>query len=114
MQGGVFGAMTNRFDGLAGAFAYMLFILLYTPCVAALGAIRHEAGLAWTAFAAGWSTLLGYTSAVAFYQIATFARDPASSSNTLAACVGFAGLAIGLMIVAGRKRMRALAAAPAE
>jgi ferrous iron transport protein B len=114
VQGGVFGAMTSRFDGLAGAFAYMLFILLYTPCVAALGAIRHEAGLAWTAFAAGWCTLLGYTSAVAFYQVATFARDPAAAANTLAACVGFAGLAIGLMIVAGRMRLRALAAAPAE
>ncbi|MBB4199320.1 ferrous iron transport protein B [Rhodoblastus sphagnicola] len=114
VQDGVFGAMTSRFDGLAGAFAYMLFILLYTPCVAALGAIRHEAGLAWTAFAAGWNTALGYTAAVAFYQIATFSRDPVSSSNTLAACVGLAGLAIGLMIVAGRMRLRALAAAPAE
>jgi len=114
VQGGVFGAMASRFDGLAGAFAYMLFILLYTPCVAALGAIRHEAGLSWTAFSAGWNTLLGYTSAVAFYQIATFARDPVAAANTLAACLGVGGLAIGLMIVAGRLRLRAHAAAPAE
>ena len=115
VQGGVFGAMASRFDGLAGAFAYMLFILLYTPCVAALGAIRQEAGLAWTAFSAGWNTLLGYTSAVAFYQIATFSRDPAAAANTLAACAAGAGLAVGLMILVARLRLRALtAAAPAE
>ncbi|MBP0575316.1 hypothetical protein J8J27_31840, partial [Mycobacterium tuberculosis] len=29
-----FGAMAARFTGTAGAFAYMLLILLYTPCVA--------------------------------------------------------------------------------
>ncbi|MGC8854953.1 MAG: Fe(2+) transporter permease subunit FeoB, partial [Halothiobacillaceae bacterium] len=36
---GVFGAMVSRFDGPAGAFAYLLFILLYTPCTAALAAV---------------------------------------------------------------------------
>ncbi len=80
VEGGVFGAMTSRFAGTAGAFAYLLLILLYTPCVAALGAIRHEAGLGWTAFAAGWTTLIGYVSAVAFYQAATLLRHPATAS----------------------------------
>ncbi|MEW8371208.1 MAG: Fe(2+) transporter permease subunit FeoB, partial [Candidatus Thiodiazotropha sp.] len=44
---GVFGAMAARFDGRAGAFAYLLFILLYSPCVATIGAIRREAGPRW-------------------------------------------------------------------
>ncbi|MCW2283777.1 ferrous iron transport protein B [Rhodoblastus acidophilus] len=114
VQNGVFGAMTSRFDGVAGAFAYMLFILLYSPCVASLGAIRHEAGMGWTAFAVLWNTLLGYTSAVAFYQAATFSRDPEMASAWLLACATLTLGAIGAMIAAGRWRARALATAPAE
>ncbi|WP_294536865.1 Fe(2+) transporter permease subunit FeoB [uncultured Rhodoblastus sp.] len=114
VQSGVFGAMTSRFDGAAGAFAYMLLILLYTPCVAALGAIRHEAGLGWTAFAAGWTTLLGYSAAVAFYQVSTFSRDPAHAANWLIACAGTGAVAVGLMIAAGRMRVRRLALSAAE
>jgi Fe2+ transport system protein B len=36
-----FGAMVSRFDGKIGAFAYLLFILLYFPCVAAFGAMMR-------------------------------------------------------------------------
>jgi Fe2+ transport system protein B len=46
---GTFGAMAARFDGQAGAFAYLLFILLYSPCVAAIGAIQREIGTGWAA-----------------------------------------------------------------
>jgi ferrous iron transport protein B len=113
VEGGVFGAMTSRFAGTAGAFAYLLLILLYTPCVAALGAIRHEAGLGWTAFAAGWTTLLGYVSAVAFYQGATFTQDPATASFWLIGCAATIVTAIGLMFVAGQVQSRRLAAAMA-
>ncbi|NFV79591.1 Fe(2+) transporter permease subunit FeoB [Magnetospirillum aberrantis] len=115
VEDGVFGAMVSRFDGAAGAFAYMLLILLYTPCVAALGAIRHEAGLAWTAFATAWTTSLGYIAAVSFYQISIFSRDPASATAWLLGC-GVAVLsAVGIMWVAGRTQSRRLAATmPAE
>jgi Fe2+ transport system protein B len=41
-QTGTFGAMAERFDGQAGAFAYLLFVLLYFPCVATIGAIVRE------------------------------------------------------------------------
>ncbi|MBO8087655.1 MAG: Fe(2+) transporter permease subunit FeoB [Marichromatium sp.] len=75
-----FGAMHERFDGAAGAFAYLLFILLYFPCVAAIGAIARETSGGWALFAALWTTGLGYVSATIFYQAAIFARDPVSSS----------------------------------
>jgi hypothetical protein len=43
----VFGAMHARFDGKVGAFAYLLFILLYFPCVATIGCdpARNRHGL---------------------------------------------------------------------
>jgi ferrous iron transport protein B len=110
----VFGAMQTRFDGAAGAFAYMLLILLYVPCVAALGAIRHELSLRWTAFAAAWTTGLGYMAAVSFYQIATYARDPATARNWLIGCAIAFSLAVVSLWVAGRAQYRRLAALPAE
>ncbi|MGZ8137493.1 MAG: Fe(2+) transporter permease subunit FeoB, partial [Methylococcaceae bacterium] len=39
VNAGTFSAMQQSFDGKAGAFAYLLFILLYAPCVAATAAI---------------------------------------------------------------------------
>jgi ferrous iron transport protein B len=71
-----FGAMTKRFDGQAGAFAYLLFVLLYFPCVATIGAIRREAGTSWAVFVAAWSTFIAYVTATGFYQISTFSQHP--------------------------------------
>ncbi|MCU7929556.1 MAG: Fe(2+) transporter permease subunit FeoB [Candidatus Thiodiazotropha sp. (ex Codakia rugifera)] len=75
----VFGAMAARFDGQAGAFAYLLFILLYSPCVATIGAIRREAGPRWAAFVVAWSTGIAFISASLFYQMATYADHPQSA-----------------------------------
>ena len=110
----VFGAMQARFDGAAGAFAYMLLILLYVPCVAALGAIRHELGLRWTAFAAAWTTGLGYMAAVSFYQVATYARDPVTARNWLIGCAVAFGLGLVSLWIAGRAQSRRFTALPAE
>jgi ferrous iron transport protein B len=77
---GVFGAMQDRFDGQIGAFAYLLFILMYFPCAATIGAIVREAGAPWAAFVAVWTTSVAYTTATLFYQTATFSRHPTSST----------------------------------
>jgi ferrous iron transport protein B len=70
------GAMASLFDGRIGAFAYLLAVLLYMPCVAAMGAIMRETGWRWGGFAAFWTTGLGYGAAVLAYQIGTFAEHP--------------------------------------
>ncbi|EIJ33574.1 Fe(2+) transporter permease subunit FeoB [Thiothrix nivea] len=77
---GTFGAMAARFDGVAGAFAYLLFILLYFPCTAAIAAVYQESGLRWTLFVAWWTTGTGYGLATLYYQGATYAQHPASST----------------------------------
>jgi ferrous iron transport protein B len=77
--------MQVRFDGAAGAFAYLLFILLYFPCTAALAAIYREAGRGWTLFVAGWTTSVAYIAATLFYQGARLPMHPASSGAWLAA-----------------------------
>ncbi|BAP57849.1 ferrous iron transporter FeoB [Thioploca ingrica] len=74
-----FSAMLARFDGQVGAFAYLLFILLYFPCAAATAAIYRETNLSWTVFIASWTTGLAYLWATLFYQLATFSQHPVSS-----------------------------------
>ncbi|MFZ2727237.1 MAG: Fe(2+) transporter permease subunit FeoB [Methylococcaceae bacterium] len=71
-----FAAMQHSFDGKAGAFAYLLFILLYAPCVAATSAIYRETNLGWTVFVVFWTTGLAYMTATVFYQIATYNQHP--------------------------------------
>ncbi|MBS1165901.1 MAG: feoB2 [Proteobacteria bacterium] len=114
VNGSVFGAMQSHFGGTPAAFAYMLLILLYTPCVAALGAMRHEIGGKWTAFAAVWTTAVGYLAAVSFYQAATFATHPVSSIRWLVMAAAIFAAGIAAMWMGGRARGRSLAAQPAE
>ncbi|RKZ91766.1 MAG: ferrous iron transporter B, partial [Candidatus Parabeggiatoa sp. nov. 1] len=76
---GTFGAMVARFDGKVGAFAYLLFILLYFPCAAAIAAMYRETTMGWTLFVAAWTTGLAYLFATIFYQLATFALHPMTS-----------------------------------
>lgn len=52
------------------AYGYMVFILLYFPCVATLAAIRQETGgWKWAAFAAAYTTVLAWIMSFAVYQI---------------------------------------------
>jgi ferrous iron transport protein B len=51
------------------AYSFMLFILIYFPCVATLAAIRREAGLKWTVFTALYTTGLAWLVAFGVYQI---------------------------------------------
>ncbi|WP_280138492.1 Fe(2+) transporter permease subunit FeoB [Methyloceanibacter methanicus] len=80
VSAGIFGSMANLFDGQVGAFAYLLFILLYMPCVAAIAAVYRETGTTWAILVSVWTTALAYAVAVLFYQTATFSRDPVSSA----------------------------------
>ncbi|MBK1722583.1 Fe(2+) transporter permease subunit FeoB [Thiocystis violacea] len=89
-----FGAMAARFDGAAGAFAYLLFILMYAPCVAAMAAIYRETSAGWTLFAAVWTTGLGYLSATVFYQAAIFSRDPITSGAWIAGMLALLGATV--------------------
>lgn len=99
---GTFGAMAERFDGRAGAFAYLLFVLLYFPCVATIGAIVREAGAPWAAFVAVWTTGVAYLSATLFYQMATFARDPLAAGLWIGGALLILGITLGALRLQAR------------
>ena len=103
----VFGAMQARFDGQAGAFAYLLFVLLYFPCVATIGAIRRETGSGWAAFVATWTTGIAYLTATIFYQAATWDQHPSASLTWIGGLLlVFVATVIGLRVWARRGRRR--------
>ena len=102
---GIFGVMASRFDGQAGAFAYLLFILLYFPCAATVGAIAREAGKPWAGFVAFWTTSVAYVCATLFYQFARIAENPLQATITIGLVSIYAiALFIGLRGYANRRQ----------
>jgi ferrous iron transport protein B len=109
VSAGTFGAMAERFDGAAGAFAYLLFILLYMPCTAAIAAVYQESGARWTVFVACWTTGLAYGAATLYYQAAHFADRPAASAAWIGGVVlAFGGVLWGLRRHAQRENLAPL------
>jgi ferrous iron transport protein B len=76
---GTLDALQRLFDGQLGAFSYLLFVLLYMPCVATIGVIVKELGSFWAIFSTSWSVVMAYTCAVLCYQLGSIAVDPVSS-----------------------------------
>ena len=75
----VSGVMLRHFDGQVGAYAYLLFILLYIPCVSTMAAIRQEASRKLMWYSILWSLFVAYVVAVLFYQLATVMTHPQQS-----------------------------------
>jgi ferrous iron transport protein B len=96
----IFGRMRSRFDPAAG-YAYLLFVLIYFPCVAALGAAIQEMGRGYGMLLALYLTVLAWVVAVLFYQ---FATGPAVGPLLAVAALS-AGMFALLRIVAARAPM---------
>ena len=95
-----YGNMQSHFDGAAGAFAYLLFVLLYMPCAAAMGALVRETGRQWALLTAAWCNYMAFLCATLFYQLATFADHPEQSLLWVASY----GLSLALLWWVGRRR----------
>lgn len=79
--------MATLFDGTWGAFCYLVLILLYTPCVAVMGAINREAGRQWMWVVIGWTSLLSYGIATSLYQLGRIQEAPVFSIAWIACIV---------------------------
>ncbi len=60
-------ALRNHFSPLSAA-ALLVFVLLYVPCVATLGAIKHEFGTSWAVTSAVYQTVVAWFVALLVYQ----------------------------------------------
>jgi ferrous iron transport protein B len=63
------GLLSNEFSPLS-AFSFMVFVLLYVPCLATVATIRKEAGSAkWTYFSVGYALVIAYVLSLIIYQV---------------------------------------------
>ncbi|MGR5324515.1 Fe(2+) transporter permease subunit FeoB [Vibrio sp. DNB22_17_1] len=101
----IFGNIKAQFVSGNAAFAYLIFILLYTPCVAAMGAYVREFGHKFARFIAAWTMGLAYLGATFYYQAMHLLAHPVSSSIWLVVIIAiFIATYIGFKWVGEKQR----------
>jgi len=69
-ENGLAGVVASRLDAIQ-AYSFMLFVLLYTPCLSAVATLRQESrSWGFTALAVAWPLLLAWLASFLFYQLA--------------------------------------------
>ena len=54
MATGAMGVMGEKFGSAAAAYSYLIFVLLYVPCISVMGAIARESSRGWMSFSILW------------------------------------------------------------
>lgn len=63
------GMLATEFSALS-AFSFMVFVLLYVPCLATVATIRKETGsIKWTYFSVGYALAIAYLLSFVIYQV---------------------------------------------
>ena len=68
--------MAKAFGTQYAAFCYLVFVLLYAPCVAVLGATAKEAGWRWMVLIFTWTTFVAYATSSILYQLSRIGDEP--------------------------------------
>ncbi len=64
--------LAGKFDNNKNrAFAYLLFVLLYVPCLAAMATVVREIGWGYSSILFGYLTVLGWCVATLYFQVTT-------------------------------------------
>lgn len=62
-------SMQSKFQNKISVYAYLLFILLYFPCISTFAIVAKEFSYKWAFISMIWSTSIAYIVAVLFYQV---------------------------------------------
>ncbi len=89
MDSSTMGAMAARFGSSLSTYSYLIFVLLYVPCISVLGAIARETNRNWMTFSILWGLNVAYSVSALFYQIATFSQHPQYSAWVIGMLVVF-------------------------
>lgn len=92
------------FGSTWAAMAYLVFILMYMPCMAAMGAMVRELGNGWAKLIAVWTTVLAYCSAVLVYQVGQLLHSPVHASVMIAMALAIMAIFISLLKRRGRRQ----------
>ncbi len=100
-----YGVMIDKFHTKIAAYAYLLFVLLYIPCISTMAAIKQETARKYMLFSIIWSVVLAYIVASVFYQVGTWYYNTAYGVNFLF----FTGiLMVSLFIIYIWRRLNAM------
>lgn len=87
------------------ALAYLVFILLYIPCINTMAAIYRETGSrAWTAFSVTWGIGLAWGLATLTYQFANAGAHPLRALGWTVAILAAFAMAVWMLRLSGRRR----------
>jgi len=92
--------LKRSFGSQASALAFLVFVLLYSPCAAALAMLFREHGMQWMLFAFAYLTALAWMLATLTYQILAFS---ASSIYWIVTILGFFAMIYYNLYRIGRK-----------
>ena len=101
MANGAMGTMSTKFGSEAAAYSYLIFILLYIPCISVMGAIARESSRGWMMFSVLWGLNLAYSLSTLYYQTVTFSEHPRYSLICILAVVLF-----NILLICGLRRAR--------
>ncbi len=97
MATGAMGVMSSKFGSAAAAYSYLIFVLLYIPCISVMGAISRESSRGWMGFSVLWGLNIAYSLSTVFYQVSSFQQHPRYSLVCILAVVLFNVVVIGLL-----------------
>ena len=102
------GVMQKLFGTPFAAFCYLLMVLLYMPCGAAVAAVFREAGAVWTVFLACWTSVMGYSTATIVYRLGSFSADPLYAVFSIVIAVALlVGMVLMMKCYVNRERANA-------
>ena len=73
------GNLVKAFGTPLAAFSFLVFVLLYVPCVATIGATRQESTGRWALVSVLWSMAVAYSFAVIIFQLGHLFVAPVES-----------------------------------
>jgi ferrous iron transport protein B len=97
MATGAMGVMSSKFGSAAAAYSYLIFVLLYIPCISVMGAIARESSRGWMGFSVLWGLNIAYSLSTLFYQVSSFHQHPRYSLTCILAVLLFNVVVIGLL-----------------
>ena len=97
MATGAMGVMGSKFGSAAAAYSYLIFVLLYIPCISVMGAIARESSRGWMTFSILWGLNIAYSLSTLYYQIVSFSDHPRYSLVCILAVVLFNVVLFGLL-----------------
>jgi len=100
-------SLKKHFKSSAAVLAYLLFVLLYCPCLATIAVIYSETNIKWATFSVFYLTAVAWITATTFYQISQLTVNPKNGMIWIGICLAIIAIFITVLkkIPAGKENV---------